>query len=83
MNQHFASLVLGLAYQAEAALAGNLPGMDQDGAPDGKTVAQGMIDTLTMLQRKTEGQLEEDEHQLLQETLTSLKFRFVKSSESG
>ncbi len=81
MNQHFASLILGLAYQAEAALSGELPGVGEEGAPDGRTVAQGMIDTLAMLQEKTRGHLEDDERKLLDESLTTLKFRFVKAGE--
>lgn len=81
MNPHFASLVLGLAQQAEQALQGQLPpGAEQLGAQaDARQIAQTLIDTLGMLQSKTEGRLERDEQQLLEATLTALRFRFVQS----
>ena len=79
MNPHFASLVLGLAHQAESALGGNLPA-GAEGAGDARTVAQALIDTLGMLMDKTEGRLDPDERQLLDQTLTGLRFRFVKSA---
>ena len=79
MNPHFASLVLGLAHQAESALSGNLP-PGTEGAGDGRAVAQALIDTLGMLWDKTEGRLDPDERQLLDQTLTALRFRFVKST---
>lgn len=80
MNQHFASLVLGLAHQADSALAGNLPpGSESVGAVDARQVAQALIDTLGMLEQKTSGQLEADEQKLLSEALTSLRFRFVQT----
>jgi len=83
MNPHFASLVLGLAQQAQAALEGQLPpGAETMGAPDPKEVAQALIDTLGMLQEKTTGHLDADEHALLTQTLTSLRFQFVKASSA-
>ena len=80
MNPHFASLVLGLAQQAESALNGQLPpGAEQLGGQiDARQVARTLIDTLTMLQGKTQGHLEPDEAQLLENALTGLKFRFVQ-----
>ena len=78
MNQHFASLVLGLAQQAEAALDGRLPlGAEQFG--DARKVAQTLIDTLGMLAEKTAGHLEADEKQLLDQAVTSLRFRYVQT----
>jgi len=78
MNQHFASLVLGLAQQAEAALNGQLPpGAEQLG--DARKVAQTLIDTLGMLAEKTDGHLEPDEKQLLEQAVTSLRFRYVQT----
>ncbi|HEX6433934.1 MAG TPA: DUF1844 domain-containing protein [Gemmatimonadales bacterium] len=78
MNPHFASLVLGLAQQAEAALAGQLPpGAEAIGDP--RKVAQTLIDTLGMLAEKTAGQLEPDEKQLLDQAVTALRFRFVQT----
>lgn len=83
MNPHFASLVLGLAQQAESALAGNLPPGAEALGPqaNARQIAQTLIDTLTMLEAKTRGQLDTDEQQLLTQVLTGLKFRFVKAGE--
>lgn len=81
MNPHFASLVLGLAQQAESAMQGNLPpGAEQLGAQaNPRQIAQTLIDTLGMLEAKTAGQLEPDEQQLLTATLTAVRFRFVQT----
>jgi uncharacterized protein DUF1844 len=81
MNPHFASLVLGLAQQAESALEGNLPpGAEQLGAQaNARQIAQTLIDTLGMLETKTRGQLDPDEQQLLTQALTALRIRFVQS----
>lgn len=79
-DPHFASLVLGLATQAEQALAGQLPG----GVPatlSAREVARSLIDTLGMLEQKTRGNLEADEQKLLTEVLTQLRFRFVSSEK--
>jgi hypothetical protein len=77
MNPHFGSLVLGLSQQAEAALGDQLPA-DAGGA-DSRQLAQALIDTLGMLAEKTAGKLEPDEQQLLDQALTSLRFRFVQT----
>jgi len=79
VNPHFASLVLGLAHQAEAALGGTLP-PGAEAAGDARKVAQALIDTLGMLQERTEGRLESDERQLLDQALTTLRFRFVQTA---
>jgi len=79
VNPHFASLVLGLAHQAESALAGTLPA-GAEGLSDTRVMAQTLIDTLGMLAEKTEGRLEPDERQLLDQTLTALRFRFVQTA---
>lgn len=81
MNPHFASLVLGLAQQAESALQGNLPpGAEQlGGQANARQIAQTLIDTLGMLETKTKGQLDPDEQQLLTQALTALRIRFVQS----
>jgi hypothetical protein len=84
MNPHFASLVLGLAQQADDALGGNLPpGADKVPGATARQVAQTLIDTLGMLEQKTKGQLESDEEQLLTGALTALRFRFVQAGGSG
>jgi hypothetical protein len=78
MNQHFVSLVYGLAAQANSALDGQLPpGAEQAGANDARQLAQALIDTLAALQEKTRGNLESDESQLLDQALTALRFRFA------
>jgi hypothetical protein len=78
MNPHFASLVLGLAHQAEAALEGQLPAGAGDGV-DARQVAQALIDTLGMLVEKTAGHLEADEGHLLDQAVTGLRFRYVQT----
>jgi hypothetical protein len=78
MNPHFASLVLGLAHQADAALSGTLP-PGAEAAGDPRQLAQALIDTLGMLAEKTAGRLDDDERRLLDQTVTSLRFRFVQS----
>ena len=78
MNQHFGSLILGLAAQASAALDGQLPpGAEQAGARDPRTLAQALIDTISALEEKTRGNLDADEAQLLNQVLTSLRIRFA------
>jgi len=79
VNPHFASLVIGLAHQAESALAGTLP-PGADGLGDARVMAQTLIDTLGMLAEKTEGRLDPDERQLLDQTVTALRFRFVQTA---
>jgi hypothetical protein len=76
MNPHFASLVMGLASQASAALDGNLP--EQAAGADAREVARALIDTLGMIEEKTKGNLVEAEQRLLTELLTGLRFRFVQ-----
>ncbi|HYF40577.1 MAG TPA: DUF1844 domain-containing protein [Gemmatimonadales bacterium] len=78
MNPHFASLVLGLAQQAEAALAGHLP-PGVEGMGDARKLAQTLIDTLGMLADKTAGHLEPDEKQLLDQAVTALRIRYVQT----
>jgi len=47
-------------------------------------LAKNAIDTLTILQEKTKGNLEDDENELLTRVLYELKMRFVKAcKESG
>ena len=82
MNQHLASLVLGLAAQAEQALNGTLP----PGTPGGtspREVARALIDTLGMLEQKTRGNLDPDEQRLVTEALTQMRFRFVQTEKAA
>jgi hypothetical protein len=78
VNPHFASLVLGLAQQAEAALSGQLP-PGTEGLGDARKLAQTLIDTLGMLAQKTAGHLDADEKQLLEQAVTALRFRYVQT----
>jgi hypothetical protein len=79
VNSHFASIVLGLTAQAEAALNGKLPpGSESLGNPNSRQIAQALIDTLAMLETKTAGNLDPDEAKLLSDALTGLRFRFVQ-----
>ncbi|MES2307114.1 MAG: DUF1844 domain-containing protein [Gemmatimonadota bacterium] len=78
MNQHFGSLILGLAAQANAALDGQLPpGAEAAGAGNARQLAQALIDTLSALQEKTKGNLDADEALLMEQALTGLRFRFA------
>jgi hypothetical protein len=78
MNPHFASLVMGLAAQANAALDGQLPpGANEAGASDPRQLAEALIDTLAALEEKTRGNLVDAERQLLEQALTALRFRFA------
>lgn len=80
MNPTFISLVLGLAQQAESALRGELPpGAERMPGANPRAMAQALIDTLTMLEEKTRGNLLPDEAKLLKEALTALRFRFVQA----
>jgi hypothetical protein len=47
---------------------------------DGRKVAQTLIDTLGMLQEKTEGRLDQDERQLLDQAVTALRFHYVQTT---
>lgn len=81
MNARFASLVTGLAYQADQALSGNLPPHPGGEQIDAREVARTLIDTLAMLEEKTAGHLDQDEQKLLASALTALRFRFVSTEK--
>ena len=83
MNSHFASLVTGLAYQADQALNGNVPPHPGGEPVNARDVARTLIDTLVMLEEKTAGQLDEDEAKLLTGVLTALRFRFVSTEKKN
>ncbi|HEY7028777.1 MAG TPA: DUF1844 domain-containing protein [Gemmatimonadales bacterium] len=83
MNPHFASLVTGLAYQADQALNGNIPPHPGGEPVNAREVARTLIDTLGMLAEKTAGQLDEDETKLLTGALTALRFRFVSTEKKN
>lgn len=78
MNQHFTSLILGLAGQANAAMDGQLPpGAADAGASDARQFAKALIDTLGALEERTRGNLDADEAKLMEQALTALRFRFA------
>ncbi len=82
MNTHFASLIIGLAHQADSALQGNLPpGAEAAGATDGRQIGKSLIDTVAMLEEKTKGNLDDDEAKLIADVLTRLKFAFVQGTK--
>jgi hypothetical protein len=83
MNPHFASLVLGLAAQANSALEGTLPpGADAVGANDPRQLAKALIDTLNALEEKTRGNLDHEEKQLIDQALTALRIRFATGQQA-
>ncbi|MEO8201396.1 MAG: DUF1844 domain-containing protein [Gemmatimonadota bacterium] len=80
MNPHFATLVVGLASQAEAALSGTLPpDLLKESGGNARQLAQTLIDTIAMLEAKTQGHLDAAEQKLLADALTALRFRFVQT----
>ncbi len=83
MNPHFASLIIGLATQANNALDGNLPpGAEGAEAANPRLVAQALIETLGVLAEKTNGNLADDEKQLLDQALTPLRIKFATGKAS-
>ncbi len=84
MNPHFMTLVVGLSAQAESALNGTLPPeVAAQGGGEPRRMAQLLIDTLVMLEQKTEGRLDPDEKKLLTDALTALRFRFVQTGKGS
>jgi hypothetical protein len=80
MNPHFVTLVLGIAGQADAALSGTLPpDMLAQSGGNARQLAQTLIDTLIMLEQKTQGHLESDEQKILADALTALRFKFIQT----
>lgn len=71
------SMFASSAYQAMGKISNPVTGKVERNL-DG---AQGMIDILLMLGKKTEGNLSEDEKRLLTSTITELQMNFVKEKE--
>ena len=46
-------------------------------------LARHTIDTLIMLEKKTKGNLEQDEEELLSKVLYELKMRFIRAKNAG
>jgi hypothetical protein len=76
----FAFLVLSLRAQCESSL-GLMPlGQEEKPEPD-LAMARHGIDLLGILLEKTKGNLSLEEHRLLENSLTELRFRFVQISD--
>jgi hypothetical protein len=73
----FSSFVISLATQALMQL-GQMKAPDGVEVPVDKNAARQTIDILSMLQRKTKGNLEAAEQQLLEDILHNLRLNFVR-----
>ena len=76
----FEFLVFSLKTQAEMSMGLLHFGKEEDLQPDFGH-ARHAIDLLAMLQEKTKGNLSTDEHRLLENSLTELRFRYVQALE--
>jgi hypothetical protein len=78
----FTFLVLSLSTQAEMQLG--LVGFGEEKDPEvNLPLARHTIDIMAMLHEKTKGNLSIEEQRLLENSLTELRFRFVKASEDA
>ena len=76
----FSFIVLSLRAQAEMQL-GLMHFTEEDKQPPDLPLARHTIDLLGVLMEKTKGNLALEEHRMLENTLTELRFRFVQVSE--
>jgi hypothetical protein len=76
----FGFLVLSLRTQAEVHLGLMHFGEDEKPEPN-LDLARHAIDLLAILLEKTKGNLEIDEHRLLENSVTELRFRFVQVAD--
>lgn len=77
----FSFLVLSLRAQAEMQL-GLMQFGEEKAEPD-LQLARHTIDLMGVLLEKTKGNLSMEEHRLLENSLTELRFRFVQASEGA
>jgi Domain of unknown function (DUF1844) len=77
----FAFLVLSLRAQCESSLGLMHFGQDEEKQEPDLAVARHGIDLLGVLLEKTKGNLSMEEHRLLENSLTELRFRFVQVSD--
>jgi hypothetical protein len=77
----FAFLVLSLRAQCESSLGLMRFGQDEEKQEPDLDVARHGIDLLGVLLEKTKGNLSMEEHRLLENSLTELRFRFVQVSD--
>jgi len=78
----FSFLVVSLRAQAEMQLGLMQFGEDEKAEPD-LQLARHTIDLMGVLLDKTKGNLSLEEHRLLENSLTELRFRFVQVSEGA
>ena len=78
----FSGFVFGLSTQALMYL-GEVPAAAGDEPKADMAAAQQMIDVLAMLQKKTSGNLETDEAQMLENVLYDLRMRYVQMQREG
>ena len=78
----FSFLVLSLRAQAEMQLGLMKFGEDDQSGPD-LPLARHTIDLMGILLEKTKGNLSLEEHRLLENSLTELRFRYVQASEQS
>ena len=78
----FSSFILGLSTQALMYLGEVPPAADQIASTD-LFAAQQMIDVIAMLQRKTVGNLDTGEAQMLESILFDLRMRYVELKKKG
>jgi len=76
----FSFIVLSLRAQAEMQLGLMQFGEEEKQEPD-LQLARHTIDLMSVLLDKTKGNLALDEHRLLENSLTELRFRFVQVSD--
>jgi len=79
----FEFLVLSLKMQAEVQLGLMHFGEEKDRPEPNLPLARHTIDMLALLLDKTKGNLTTDEHRLLENAVTELRFRFVYVSEQA
>jgi hypothetical protein len=80
---NFVAFVLSLAHTA-AVHFGDVPDPVTGGAGDANlAAAQQMIDILSLLERKTRGNLTAEERQLLEQVLYELRLRYVEVSRGA
>jgi hypothetical protein len=75
----FTFIVLSLRAQAEMQLG--LMQFEEENQPPDLPLARHTIDLMGVLMEKTKGNLALDEHRLLENSLTELRFRFVQVSD--
>ncbi len=77
----FEFLVMSLKMQAEMQMGLLHFGEESERPKPNMPLARHFIDSLSVLAEKTKGNLSMEEHRLLENSLTELRFRFVQESE--